>query len=352
MLRIRTNRDKWARASAFAALLCVGATALGGPKDRGVGVYWVDVEGGAATLIVTPAGESILIDTGLAGQRDPDRIADIAKRVARIKRIDHLVITHFDIDHHGGAADLADRIPIARVYDPGGKRGRPHASYTKYLAFRKNRPYTVLKPGDQIPLSQAKGGPKLSITCLAAARKFIRPKKKPSPDPAPKAASSDYPVDKSENANSIVLLIKFGSFEFLDSADLTCRLEHKLVSPVNLVGQVDVYQVAHHGLDWSNNPALIKSIKPTVTVMNNSHRKGCQPRTRKALRAVRSIQANYQLHKNLQRNADNTDDALIANHEPTDKCKANHIELHVAADAATYTVKIPAKKHERTFKTK
>jgi beta-lactamase superfamily II metal-dependent hydrolase len=315
-------------------------------------IYWVDVEGGAATLIVTPAGESVLVDTGLDGERDPGRIAKCAKQVAGIQAIDHLVITHFDVDHHGGAAELARLIPIRRVYDPGNERGRPHPSYTKYLAFRTTLPHTVMKLGDVLPLRQRDGAPRLTVTCLASAKRFISPADRHKPNPIPASESPDYPEDRSENANSIVLLLRFGSFEFLDAADLTGRLELKLVCPVNLVGEVDVYQVNHHGLDQSNNPVLIRSVRPTVTVMNNGHRKGCQARTRAALRAVDSIQANYQLHKNLGPNADNTADDFIANCEPAATCKANHVELHVAPDGSSYTVGIPATSHARTFRTK
>jgi len=102
----------------------------------------------------------------------------------------------------------------------------------------------------------------------------------------------------------------------------------------------------------SNNPVLIRSIKPAVTVMNNGHRKGCQKRTRAALRSVKSIRANYQLHKNLAPGADNTADELIANFEPADTCRGNHIELHVAPDGSSYAVRIPATAHRRTFQTK
>lgn len=348
----RTNRGSTPYVLGLAALALLAAQSCAAVKDKQLDIYWVDVEGGAATLLVTPAGESVLVDTGLDGQRDPERIAKVAKSVARLERIDHLVITHFDIDHHGGAAELAKRIPIRKVYDPGNERGQPEPTYDKYLAFRKTVPYEVLKAGDTIALRQADGAAKLSVTCLAAAKKFIPPGPQHKRNPIPASESPDYPVDRSENAQSIVLLVRFGQFEFLDTADLTGRLELKLVCPVNLAGEVDVYQVCHHGLDMSNNAVLVRSVKPTVTVMNNGHRKGCQRRTRAALKATPSIQANYQLHKNLGRGADNTADELIANFEPAQTCKGNHIELHVVPDGSTYTVAIPATGHRRTFKTK
>ena len=81
--------------------------AFGDGVSRTLEIYWVDVEGGGATLIVTPAGESVLVDTGLPGGRDPQRIYQVAAQVAGLKRIDHLVTTHFDTDHYGGAAELS-----------------------------------------------------------------------------------------------------------------------------------------------------------------------------------------------------------------------------------------------------
>lgn len=331
-------------------LACWVAQAL--PADKpaaALKVYWVDVEGGAATLIVTPAGESVLVDTGVDGERDPGRIAAAARR-AGLTRIDHLVVTHFDIDHHGGAAEVHKRIPIARVYDAGDDGSKPQAQFDKYAAFRKTVPYTVLKSGDTIPLKRADGSPEIGLTCLAANEKFIAPTPAHKPNPLP-ADAPDYPHDPSNNARSIALLLEFGRFRLVDSADLTGRLEARLVCPRNLVGRVDVFQVNHHGLDLSNNPVLIRSIQPTVTVMNNGHLKGCGPKTRAALKSTPSIQANYQLHKNLKAGADNTADELIANVEPERTCKGNGIELEVKSDSSEYTVRIPATRHERAFKT-
>ena len=331
--------------AAVAVCFCVSFAAY---AQSGLRIYWVDVEGGAATLIVTPAGESILLDTGLDGDRDPGRIAALAKNIAKVERIDHLIITHFDVDHHGGAANLSKLIPIGRVYDPGGQRVKPHPTYEKYINFRKTKPYTPLVPGDVVPLKQA-GGAEVKLQCLGAKKRFLDPQADHALNPIPATDSPDYSVDTSENANSTAMLLTVGAFKFLDAADLTARLELLLVHPYNLVGEVDVYQVDHHGLDSSNNPVLIRSIQPKVTVMNNGHRKGCMPNTRKTLRSVKSIQANYQVHKNLKPDADNTADELIANFVSSKECKAHHIELHVAPDGTSYTVRIPATKHERTF---
>src|SRR3977135_3439756 len=87
------------------------SAAAAGQADKVLHVYFVDVEGGQATLFVTPAGQSLLIDTGWAGGRDADRIVGVAKQ-AGLSQIDYLVTTHYHGDHVGGLADLAAKFPI------------------------------------------------------------------------------------------------------------------------------------------------------------------------------------------------------------------------------------------------
>src|SRR5262249_59914112 len=52
-------------------------------------IYVTDVEGGNATLFVTPAGESVLIDTGnlVGAQRDAGRIMDAARDRSEERRV-------------------------------------------------------------------------------------------------------------------------------------------------------------------------------------------------------------------------------------------------------------------------
>jgi beta-lactamase superfamily II metal-dependent hydrolase len=332
----------------FSLLIC--ATTFASGTDGKLDIYWVDVEGGGATLLVTPTGESLLIDTGNPGGRDAGRIAHVAKDVAHLSRIDHVVITHFHIDHFGGAAELDKLIPLGTIYTHGHPpaEGKPLPSEFESL---KSGQRTALKPGDKLPI---KG---LGVTCLVAAQQVIAagPQHKPAePGVCDVKPQAD---DRSDNANSIALLVNFHGFKFFDGGDLTWNTEQKLVCPVNLVGNIDVYQVNHHGLDVSNNPALIRSLAPTVAVMNNAERKGTGPMTVDTLRHTPSIQAIYQVHESLWPSPQaNTQPEMIANHGTAGEkglaCKANHIELHVAPDGSSYSLAIPATQHTRTFETR
>lgn len=326
------------------------SSVLAGAANKRLDVYWIDVEGGAATLLVTPAGESILIDTGNPGRRDADRIIQAVAK-AGLMQIDHLITTHYHRDHFGGAATLAGAIPIKTVYDNGifdGIREKPDDEYLNFPAAKR----VVLSPGDTIPLKQTEGAEKLELRCLCARQQTIA---RPSSKLADNACCADAiakPIDRSDNANSIVMLASLGPFRFFDGGDLTWNVEKELVCPVNLVGKIDVYQVTHHGLDASNNPVLLKTLAPSVAIFNNGVTKGCDPNVFANLKELTGVEQVYQVHKNLRPDGDknNVPDEFIANLDK--ECKANSIQLSVDPAGKTYTVSIPSNGHSRTYQTK
>ena len=333
-------------------LLGSGLTSLvqAGKSDGRLDIYWVDVEGGAATLIVTPAGESILIDTGNPGTRDPKRIVKVATEMAKLRRIDHLIITHYHRDHFGGAAALSAQLPIGTVYDNGKFEGMPNDPGTDYFEFKAQR-RVVMNPGDRLPLKQT-GDQAISLTCVAARKTFMDPPADAEEPTELCQTVKSKDRDGSDNANSVAVVLNFGGFRFFDAGDLTWNQETKLICPKNLIGKVDVYQVTHHGLDSSNNPVVLKALEPRVAIMNNGVTKGCMPEVFANLKETKSLQAIYQVHKNLRPDGsvNNTKDQLIANHSR--QCEGHPIHLSVAADTTTYTVAIPAHGHSQTFKTR
>ncbi len=334
-----------------ALALLAGALACASParsagEPKALEITWVDVEGGAATLIVTPAGESLLVDNGWPGTpRDPERIRDAAKR-SGVTRIDHFICTHFDVDHWGGTEIMMGIIPIVRFYDPGfteppakGVNPKLKEAYLKAAEGRR----TAVKPGDTIPLK----GAEVRILC---ANGLVAGEKPGAPQVRPCDAHPAAPEDLSENARSVGFLLSFGDFKFLDLGDLTLNGEHRLVCPKNLIGAVDVYQVTHHGLDRSNHPALLKAVSPTVAVMNNGHRKGGHKAVYERMREVPALQDIFQLHRNLAPGAENAPPDLTANDEAD--CQGACVRLTVDPSGKRYTVEIPAKGTKREYRTK
>lgn len=325
-----------------------------GHQDKRLDVYFIDVEGGAATLIVTPAGESILIDSGYPDNngRDRDRILDVVRNVAGLARIDHAVVTHWHLDHYGNHAALAAEIPIGAFWD----RGIPETlaedqdfetRIADYRSASQNASHT-LRAGQLFSLRS--NPTPLTVRVVTASREVIPNDGPPNPHAAENAPQ---PEDTSDNAASVSLLLTFGEFAFLCCGDLTWNVEAELVTPNNPLGTVDLFMVTHHGLPTSNNPVLVHAIDPTVAVMCNGPTKGGDPQTIATLRGVKSLQHWYQLHRNVNLSADAQAPAeFIANSEPTVNCEGVWIKASVAPDGASYTVQIGPDGVRRTYQTR
>jgi beta-lactamase superfamily II metal-dependent hydrolase len=329
------------------------AAAADGP--RGLDIYFIDVEGGAATLLVSPGGESALIDCGNPGGRDAERIHKVATQEAGLKAIDHLFITHWHLDHYGGVERLARLLPVRQFHD----RGIPESLDED----RKNFPLLIqayktasqgksrtAAPGDRWTLGGAQQALAPEILCLCSAGKVL-PDRPGAPANPAAAEHKPQPEDRSDNAKSLGFLVSYGPFRFLDLGDLTWNIEYQLINPSNKIGLIDVYQSTHHGLDSSNNPVVINSVRPRVAVFNNGARKGCHPSVMAALRRVPDLQAVYQMHRNLTVGAqENTDPEFIAN--PDEKCQGEHIKVSVAPDGKSYTVTVGSKGKPRRYETR
>jgi competence protein ComEC len=295
-------------------------------------IYFIDVEGGAATLLVGPTGESLLVDTGnpRADDRDVKRIADVAKNHARLKRLDNVLITHYHGDHVGGLEALSKLMPIGKYLDHGESvEMSPH--WTNYQRLTANN-RIWLKPGDTIPV---KG---LDIRVVAAnGQKILKPVNGGKPNSLCADAKLKEP-DHTDNAQSAGFLLTFGKFNFLDLGDLTWNKEHALACPDNLLGVIDVYQVTHHGLDQSGPPQHVWAVRPKVAIMNNGPRKGGAQSVLEMLKKSPGIEDIWQLHYSENATKEqNTSESMIANVTPTDNCKGHWVKVAVSKDGS-YTV--------------
>jgi competence protein ComEC len=330
-------------------LLLWPSVLLADSADGGMDLYFIDVEGGAATLIVTPAGESVLIDSGYPDNqgRDLDRIIHVAKDVAGLKRIDHAVVSHWHLDHYGNHAALAAKFGVGTFWDRGipdtlAEDPSYHDRIANYRAASQNAS-KALHVGDSLPLKSGKTP--LKVRVLTSGRDVVTGEGDANPFADRHVAQPDDPTD---NSASLSLLYSFGNFRFLTCGDLTWNTEAKLVTPRNPVGKVDLFMVTHHGLPVSNNPALVLAIDPVVTVMCNGPKKGGAEQTIKTLREVKSLKDQFQLHRNVDLDASlQTPAEFIANSQETADCKGEWVLAKVAADGATYTVQIgpEGKKH-------
>jgi len=290
-------------------------------------VYTVDVEGGKCVLFVSPSGESLLIDVGWPASNtrlaSTDRILEAVK-AAGLRRIDHLLISHFDVDHRGDVPALEARFPIGHIYDHGDLQFSTAVAaepewFRAYDAVRRKVGHTVVKPGDKIPL---KG---VDVEVVAAAGKFIQ---KPlqgagAPNPLCSTNPQQAVIERDVEDNlSVGLLITFGKFRMLDLADLEAHHSHELVCPDNLIGTVDVYHVNVHGQFKGIAPELIGAVHPRVAIMGNGATKGADPQTWPILRATPGLEDIWQDHYSANGTKDmNPPDDFIVNLEPIDEFK-------------------------------
>jgi len=310
------------------AALAAGATGTAAASPATLEIWFVDVEGGQSTLIVTPDKRSLLIDAGWAGDgsgftpgdphvaRDANRIV-AAAHAAGVSRIDYLLITHFHPDHDGGVSELAQLMPIDVFIDHGAPSPAAGSNVpdtqAAFAAYEKVRAagaaHLEPRPGERLPLAG------IETTVVSSAGATLR-------NPLPGAGASNpacearEPVaarDPYENPRSTGVLIAFGRFRFLDVGDLTGAPLHALACPRDLIGPVDAYLVAHHGGPDAADPATFAAFRPRVAIMNNGLSKGGARNTYQLLHQVPGLEDVWQLHLSAEAADSNFPAAYVAN---------------------------------------
>jgi competence protein ComEC len=301
------------RTTTAIAIALVSFNGLAQAAKSTLDIYFVDVEGGQATLLVTPKKESLLVDAGWPGfnGRDADRIIAAARK-AGLERIDYLMVTHYHRDHVGGVEQLAAKFPIGTFVDHGknmetGKAAEDlSASYERAMAKSK---HLVVKPGDRFPIKE------LEVTAVSANGELIA--KNLAGGGKSNAFCGDAPkkdADPTENARSLGIFVRYGKFRFVDLGDLTWNKELDLVCPNNRLGPVDVYLTTHHGMDASGPAAIVHSLAPRVAIMNNGAKKGGTPVAWRAVKTSPGLEDLWQVHLSLAGGKDaNVAEEMIAN---------------------------------------
>lgn len=318
--------------------LCFALATLMFGQSRKLEIYWIDVEGGAATLVVAPSGQALLVDAGFAGNDDRDarRVMETIK-AAHVSKIDFLITTHFHGDHVGGVPALAKLIPIERFYDHGDsiQIGTPEraALFEAYKSVSHGK-RVVVKPGDKIPLDG------LDMTVVSANGEVIPTALNGGTANALCKGAQQKDPDETENSRSVGFLLTYGKFKFLDLGDLTWDRELMLACPTNKVGTVTLFQATHHGFSngASGSPAMVWAAKPQVVIVNNGPRKGFDATAYETLSKIPGVEGIWQMHRSLVSDAaHNTSESMISNLDEGKADQFKSIKVSASKDG-TFTV--------------
>jgi beta-lactamase superfamily II metal-dependent hydrolase len=286
-------------ALALAAMAAAISATQAPANGKALDIYFIDTEGGQATLYVSPSGQTLLVDTGNAGERDLGRILEVLN-LAGVKQIDHMFLTHYHGDHYGSMPELSKRIPIRHFYDHGEsvEKERPNvAAFLKtYADIVSKGQRTVVKPGDKIAFAGT------DVTVVTSGGNVLQTPIAKAPGAGrPNAACADFKErDESkvdpDNHQSAGFVMAYGKFRTINLGDFTWNREFKLMCPNNPIGTVDLYLTSHHGLDQSGSASLVHAIQPRIAVLNNGTRKGGHVQTYQILESSPGLEDVWQLH--------------------------------------------------------
>ena len=246
---LRAEARGWARWLTIAVWASVGA-GVAPLVERGLGVgtvelVFLDVGQGDALAIRSPRGRWILVDTGPRG-RTYDAGARIVVPYLRrrgVARIEALVLTHPDLDHIGGAEAIVEALEVGYVMDPFQATGRDAYVGILEAANRRSVPWLEARRDVSIMLD--------GVEVLVL-------------HPDGPASASNGGTDS--NAQSVVLLVRYGEFEALLTGDAPVEVEEAILD--DLPTDLEVLKVGHHGSNTSTSPLLLAKTSPELAVIS------------------------------------------------------------------------------------
>ena len=324
------------------------------PGQRPLDIYFLDTEGGQATLFLSPSGQAMLVDTGFPGNqgmpaapgaaaangapgitRDADRIMAVLK-LANVTVLDYVVVTHYHGDHAGNAAELASRIPIRHFIDHGPYTVelQPNriGAFVSYQPVREKAHAITAKPGDRIPIAG------LDVRVVSSAGELITKPMEGAPgagaaNPLCRDAKLKDQDPTPENFESVGIVVQHGNFRLLDLGDLTWNQEHQLVCPNNLIGTFDVFHTTRHGDPHAGAPQLVHAIRARAAVMNNGERKGGDPEYWQIVHEAPGLQDFWQIHRSAAGGAGhNSPEQFLANLNEVDH--GHYLKMSVQPDGS------------------
>ncbi len=319
-------RKAWCLLAAVAVCSMPIVSSAQAPAGKALDIYFIDTEGGQATLYLSPSGQTLLVDAGNSGERDLNRILEVLK-LAGVKQLDHFWLTHYHGDHYGSLLEIAKQVPIKHLYDHGPSIEAERPNIIKFQAayadFYKTVPRTILKPGDKLPFT---GTDTTTVMSNSVPLKTALPKA-PGAGRANSLCAAHKERDESkvdpDNHYSAGFVMNYGRFRTINLGDLTWSREFMLMCPNNPIGTVDLYLTNHHGLDQSGSPAFVQAIQPRVAIMNNGTRKGGAVQTFQTLATSAGLEDLWQLHWSYAGGVEhNAPGVMIANVDERDQLAA------------------------------
>lgn len=211
-------------------------------------IHFVDVGQGDCTVLQTSGGKNIIIDGGNNQKYDYGKNVVVPYLLDRkIKKIDYLMVSHFDSDHCGGLFEVVNELKVKNIII--GKQEKSYENCEKFLALAKLKKVNVIivEAGDMIKIDK---NTRFDILW---------------PDSKKMFNDSNNGI----NNNSITARLVYGKFTMLFTGDIEAMAEEEIVKMYQNSNSldVDILKVAHHGSKSSSIDEIVEKVTPKISII-------------------------------------------------------------------------------------